>query len=430
MKLVSAAVRPNSFPDYKALVCIFLYGGNDAFNTIVPINGTKRTDYVTSRGGLALDAASLLQLNPLAGGAPSDGATYGLHASMPEMRNLFNTDRKAAIIANVGPLLFPTTQTGIENGTVALPPQLFSHDDQSNFWQTSRPDDASANGWGGRIADLLYAGNVGQQIPMSLTMDGQNLFQRGAIVSPYDVSPYSDGVDVLEYPTWSDNQAGATAVNALLGGGQVNAFERGYAAKMSSAIANYTTVNNALNGAPALRAFPDTGLGRQLEKVAKMINIRSTLQMQRQIFFVTMGDFDTHSEQITRQASNLAELSAAVDTFYRCMVDLGLANNVTAFTASDFGRTLSVNSDGTDHGWGGHHFAVGGAVQGGKFYGTMPSLKKDNNPDDAGEGELIPTTSVDQYAAKLASWFGVDAGGIADIFPNLTRFPAGMVNFI
>ena len=442
LRLVAAAAnaRRYAFSDYKALVCVFLYGGNDSFNTIVPLSGQARTDYESSRGDLALPVSGLPALTPAAGGGP---ANYGVHPAMTEVAGLFNAG-KAAIVANVGSLLYPITQSQYQNGGVPTPPQLFSHDDQSSQWQTSRPDDANANGWGGRIADLLYTANAGQ-IPMSITLGGSDLFQRGAIVNPYAMDP--SGVTRLNYSddgpeAWilpgNDNTAGTTAYNALIASGtQAHVLERAFADAATRSIANYRIIDPALGDPPTWTTpFQDTDLGNQLQMVARLIGARGALGMSRQVFFVSAGNYDTHSDQSSNQQDNLTQLSQALKAFYDATVQLGIADSVTAFTASDFGRSLAVNSSGTDHGWGGHHFVVGGGVAGQRFYGTMPSLARyddDNpssNPDDTGYGQIIPTLAVDQYAATLARWFGVDGGGIADIFPNLGRFGSADLGFM
>lgn len=440
LKLVAAAAQQSAytFTDYKALVCIFLYGGNDSLNTIVPTSGQPQTDYLKLRGSLAM-TTGLHTLTPEPGFGASDGANYALHAAMPEMAALFNGGQ-AAIVANVGTLLYPTTQNDYQHGLVGVPPQLFSHNDQLSQWQTSRPDDASANGWGGRIADLLHATNSGQ-VPMSVTVSGTNLFQRGTIVNQYAIDP--SGVTAMNYigggpETWIIGDApitdDKTAYNALIASGtQSHVLERAFANVSSQAITNYQLVSAALQSAPALTTqFPATDLGNQLAMVAKLISVRAALGMKRQVFFVSAGNYDTHTGQLSDQQDNLTELSQALSAFYAATAEsaLNVAESVTAYTASDFGRSLQANNAGTDHGWGGHHFVVGGAVQGQRFYGTMPSLKDDNNPDDTGYGQIIPTLAVDQYAATLASWFGVTPTDIATIFPNLHRFSSSNLAFV
>ncbi len=474
LRLISAAAagRRYAFTDYRALVCVYLYGGNDSFNTIVPCDASHYATYQGTRQALALAQADVQAnvLNPLAaqgglpGGLPSDGATYGMHPSMGQvaggnagLRGLFNSG-KAAIVANVGSLLYPITQQQYQSGAVQTPPQLYSHDDQTNQWQTSRPDDANANGWGGRIADMLYSSNAGE-LPMSITLSGENRFQRAASVNQFAVDAYgaafaAAGVDDQGNPvdffqvqgmsfrgdgpeSWvvgNGNDPGrAAAYDALRASGtQAHVLERAFADTANRAIANAALLNAAMTGTRLTTPFPDTDLGNQLAAVALMIKVRAALGMNRQVFFVSVGNYDTHGTQLTDQADNLQQLSQALAAFHAATVEMGVADGVTAFTASDFGRSLAVNSDGTDHGWGGHHFVVGGAVRGQRFYGTMPSLAQydeglpnNGNPDDTGYGQIIPTLAVDQYSATLARWYGVDASGIADMFPNLGRFAAG-----
>jgi uncharacterized protein (DUF1501 family) len=453
LRLVAAAARQSAyaFNDYKALVCVYLYGGNDSFNTIVPYDATHYGLYANLRQGLALAQTALQNnsLNALAasgglpGGVPSDGGSYGLHPAMSDMsasggnqglRNLFNSGQ-VAVVANVGTLVQPVTQMQYQNGTASMPPQLFSHVDQQSQWQTSRSDDTSANGWGGKVADLLYSANSGQ-IPMSISLSGNNLYQRGAIVNQYAIDP--SGVTAMSYlgngpESWiiGDDDDGVTAYNALMASGsQTHVLERAFANSATRAITNYQLVGNALNGVTLTTPFPATDLGSQLQMVAQLIKVRSALGMSRQVFFVSTGNYDTHSGQIADQQDNLAELSQALAAFYAATAELGLADNVTAFTASDFGRSIEANSSGTDHGWGGHHFVVGGAVRGQRFYGTMPSLLADNNPDDTGYGQIIPTLAVDQYAATLASWFGASNSDIATLLPNLGRYTAVNLRFL
>lgn len=454
LRVLAAAANQYVFPagDFKALVCVFLNGGNDSFNSIVPFTNPAYADYRTSRmvliadGGIAFDQATLSAnaLTPLAasgglpGGLPSDGASYGTHPALAGLRGLFNSGQ-VAIVANVGTLLHPTTQAAYQNGSVAVPPQLFSHSDQTIYWQTSRPDDANANGWGGRIADRMQAANAGA-IPMCISLSNNNLFQRGDLVDAYSMSP--GGVEMMSYlgggpESWvigapGSNAAGIAAWNALMTEGtQQHVFERAHAARMRNAVDSYEIVDAALDGAaPLTTVFPDTPLGRQLRMAAQLIQVRGVLGMSRQVFYTSVGNYDTHNYQVDDQHANLNQLSQAIAAFHAATVELGVADSVTTFTASDFGRSLAVNGDGTDHGWGGHHFVVGGAVRGRRFYGAMPSLRASNNPDDTGYGQTIPTTSLDQYAATMAAWFGVSASDIADIFPALARFDTPNLGFL
>ena len=436
LQLVAAASRGSGKGDagYKALVCVYLFGGNDSFNTIVPHSAPHYAQYLASRPAMALTQveAAALPLNPqavqpgLPGGPARDRNDVvigcGLHPGMGALQTLFN-NQKAAIVANVGTLLGPITQAQYQGGIVARPPQLFSHEDQTNFWQTSRPDDANADGWGGRIADLLHADYPGQDLPMAISLSGQALFQRGATVDQYVMNPY--GVEQLAYLDTYQNELGVQTFHALNEQNiQSHMFERAYADATRRAIDTYETVNAALanDPTPPATVFPDTNLGAQLRQVANLISVRGALGMQRQVFYVALGGFDMHDSQLDVHPGLLTDLSESLAAFHAATVELGVENSVTAFTASDFGRTVSTNGDGTDHGWGGHHFVVGGAVRGGRFFGTMPSLVQNANPDDAGYGQIIPTTGVDQYAATLAAWFGVGPAGIADIFPGLALY--------
>ncbi len=478
LRLISAAAaatRGSPPGDYKALVCIYLGGGNDSFNTLAPCDAPHHAVYAATRPGLALAQADLLAnaLNPLPfadglpGGPPSDGASYGMHPSLGAvpggnagLRGLFNNG-KAAIVANVGTLLYPISQAQYQNDSVPKPPQLYSHDDQTNQWMTARPDDANAEGWGGRVADMLYTANAGA-LPMSITMAGSNRFQRAAIVNQYALDSWNaaaqaagvdeDGnpVDFFSVPgvsfrgngpdSWllPEDPARTAALDALhAAGSQANVLERAYAETSNRALANATLLNAAMNGVRLTTRFPNTDLGNQLAAVALMLKVRTSLGMSRQVFFVSVGGYDTHSAQLIDHAANLREFSQALAAFHAATVELGIENGVTTFTTSDFGRSLAVNNLGTDHGWGAHHFVVGGAVRGGRFYGTMPSLAAyddsdpaGSNPDDTGYGQIIPTLAVDQYVATLAAWFGVDASGIADILPNLGRFSSANLRFL
>jgi uncharacterized protein (DUF1501 family) len=448
LQLVAAATRAAQggvFADYKALVCVFLFGGNDSFNTIVPFDAPHYATYAATRPAMAVPqaAASANALAPQAagGGLPggaSDGGSYGLHPAMPQLRALFNQQR-AAIVANVGTLLGPITQAQYQANPSLAPPQLFSHDDQANFWQTSRPDDANADGWGGRIADLLYAGNPNQQLPMTMSLSGQSLFQRGSTVDQYVMQPCHENscsVDRIDYLPRYQNEPGAATFHALHAAGtQAHLFERAYGSATRRAIATYQRLGQVLGSLPAWTTpFPASSLGGQLRQVANLINVRGAgpggLDMRRQIFFVGAGGYDTHDTQEDTHAAILGDLSASLDAFYKATEQMGVANQVTTFTASDFGRTLSTNGDGTDHGWGGHHFVLGGAVRGGRFFGQMPSLLQAGNPDDAGYGQIIPTTGVDQYAATLASWFGVPNGDLDLLFPRLGEYDTANLGFM
>lgn len=450
LQLVQAATRVANytFPDYKALVCVFLYGGNDGFNTVVPVSGTARTGYVTVRPTLALPAGGLHALNaPTSGlGSPGDGSSYGLHASMPELAALFNAG-KSAVVANVGTLVAPVTKAQYQNGHPALPPQLFSHADQSAYWQSSPPTNAPVTGWGGRIADLVTSANPAN-IPTLTSLGGQDAFLRGQSVNGYVMNSY--GPNVVNFPyELSGTEALKNTFNALQAAGQANVLERTFGASMRHSMSTASLINTTLNvaGMPDFDSY-FTGtdrIGSQLKTIAKLIwaannNISGYTGLKRQVFFVSADGYDTHSDQLNAHVGLLTELSKSLSGFHNALGSVSLANAATTFTASDFGRSLSNNQNGTDHGWASHHLVVGGAVQGGKFYGDnlagtgaaqMPSLNPSaSNPNDGGYGQMIPTTSVDQYTATLARWFGLSDSDIALITPNLSNFTTKYLGFV
>jgi uncharacterized protein (DUF1501 family) len=417
--------------DYKALVCIFQYGGNDSNNVLIP-RGTGYNAYAAARGTLALPSASLLPITPLSG---AGGGTWGLHPSLTGLRNLFN-QQHMGLIANVGPLVAPVTKSEYDAGTAALPPQLFSHSDQTVHWQTSLPDQPVRSGWGGRVADLMQSLNTGSQISMSISLAGNNTFQVGNAVTQYQVSPggtvglgwYYDGNQ------WNHPQS--TAVRSLIAQSYGNLFQRGYRDVFQRALDQDRILSAALDAAPHLTTvFPDTDLGSQLAMIARLISVREALGLRRQVFFCATGGYDTHdgqvgaTAQVGAHADLLTELDGALSAFYAATVEMSVANSVTAFTASDFGRTYENNGEGSDHGWGSHHLVLGGAVSGGRIYGTLPTLAIDG-PDDSGDGRWIPTTSVDEYSATLARWFGVAPSDLSLVFPNLGRFNTPDMGFL
>jgi uncharacterized protein (DUF1501 family) len=416
LRRVAAAVAPASGADYKALVCVFLYGGNDSNNMLVPYDATDYASYASVRQGLALPQNTLLPINLLAGG---DGRLWSLHPTMGGLQSLFSR-QQMAILANVGPLVAPVTIDQWNNGTAALPPQLFSHSDQTLHWQTSIPDQPPATGWGGRVADMLRALNGTAQISMSMSLAGTNTFQVGNFVSQFQVQP--GGTPGLDNYTTDPTDPQSNALRALLQASYGNLFQSGYRDVFQHALSNDLLLQSVFASLPPLQTqFPQTDLGVQLQTVAQLIEARTQLSQQRQVFFVATGGFDTHGGQLPAQVQLLQEVNDALSAFYAATVEMQVQNSVTAFTASDFGRTFLSNGDGSDHGWGSHHLVVGGAVQGGRLFGRVPTLAIDG-PDDTGDGRWIPSTSVDEYSATLAKWFGVSATDMPTVFPNLNRF--------
>jgi uncharacterized protein (DUF1501 family)/glyoxylase-like metal-dependent hydrolase (beta-lactamase superfamily II) len=403
--------------DYKALVCVFLFGGNDANNMVVPID-SRYAAYQTMRGPVALAPGALL---------PAGASGYGLHPALTTIQRLYS-EQRAALTLNVGTLVQPTTRSELDN--IALPRNLYSHSDQTQQWQSSDPN-GGGTGWGGRINDVIAALNSGA-LPPGITVNGGNaLFLSGPVTKGVNFSNAgSFGLD-----TFGSGQAMSARVDSLQ---RLLTFDTGL--KLVSAANGVLEdsfeaaeeINAALNSAPPLPiAFPGSGLGQQLAQVAQIIAVRSALGMTRQIFFAGMGGFDNHEDLLNRHQDLMATFNGAVGAFMDTLDVWGVTNQVTLFTESEFNRTGNANANvGTDHAWGGHHIVMGGGVQGGQTYGVFP-VHQLSGPDDAGNrGNWIPTTSLDQYAATLGSWFGVADADLDQIFPNLRNFPTRNLGFV
>jgi uncharacterized protein (DUF1501 family) len=402
--------------DYKALVCLFLFGGNDANNVIVPRDTAGYASYAAARGTLAIPQNTLLPLTLLNG----DGRDFGFHPNLVELQALFNQG-KLGLVSNVGTLVAPITRAQYLAGGAAVPSQLFSHADQSVQWQTSVPDQISRTGWGGRLGDVVHSLNGNSQISLCISIAGTNTFEVGNTVIPYTVSQ-NGSIGLAGFDGSANANVRLQAFKDLLALPHNNLFEQAFADTVSRSIAANELLTAALAGVPTFQTvFPNTSLSNQLKMVAKLISARTNLGMQRQIFFCAVGGYDTHGDQLAGQANLLTELSQGMNAFYAATNELGVGQNVTAFTASDFGRTYPTNGTGSDHGWGSHQFVLGGAVQGGRLFGTFPTLAV-NGPDDTGQGRWIPTTSVDELAATLATWFGVSSSNLSTVLPNIGRF--------
>jgi uncharacterized protein (DUF1501 family) len=424
-----AARAATTQSDYKALVCIFLAGGNDSNNMIVPIDTAGYANYAAVRANLALPQAQLLPIAE-AGGA----LNYGLHPALPGLQSLW-TAGNLAVVANVGTLVQPLTKTQYQSTTTQKPATLFSHIDQQHEWQASVSNAPSTTGWGGRLAEQLSSLNVNSSIGSMISTGGNNLFVTGA-ASQALVIPTSGSFGLSGFGSSSADAARRAALVQLLGmdqGADLVSAAQGVVntALSSSAVLNPILTASNSSVAQYFSALTANGLAQQLLAIAKVIEARSALGAQRQIFLATLGSFDTHTDQINTQQTLFAQMDPAITAFQNAMAALGTLNNVTSFMISDFSRTFSPNTGGgSDHAWGSHHLAFGGAVHGGKIYGTLPTLALGGPSDEGTLGRWLPNYAVDQYAATLATWFGADSSALAAVLPNLAAFTPGNLGFI
>jgi uncharacterized protein (DUF1501 family) len=454
LRLIGAVANPSNGPfappsssalqtDFKALVCLFLAGGNDSNNLIVPTDSATYAAYASGRGALALPQSALLPITPKS----SDGRTWGLHPSLgtnPDgsanggIKALFDQG-KVAVIANVGTLAYPLTQSLYNSRPDLRPLQLFSHNDQQVEWQSSIADKPFTTGWGGRLADLTNAFNSNNKISMAITLNGQNSFQVGKNVAQYAVS--TSGAIALTGNGTGNNTNGyrTSALTDALAMQNMNLFETAFGGVTNSALNSSALLSSVVTGTSPFATYftgLNSSLSQQLHMIARLVNAQTQLGLKRQVFFARIGGWDLHDNQVTAGATStgahanlLRDVSQSVTAFYNSLNSVGAQNQVTTFTASDFGRTYNTNGDGSDHGWGSHHLVVGGAVSGGNVYGKMPTFAI-NGPDDTGRGRWIPTTSVDEYAGTLAKWFGVSATDMPVVLPNLSRFASPDLGFL
>ncbi len=425
---LSALAQSATGADYRALVCLFMYGGNDSNNMLIPYDPAAHSRYAAARSNLGLARDTLLPITP----SNTAGVSYALHPSMTGMAGLFNGTAtrtpKVAWVANTGPLVVPTSKAQWQARSVPLPDNLFSHSDQQSQWQSATYERPS-NGWGGRLAERLVPdGSINRGYSV-LSVTGGNLWETGdASLSAYKVSSSGRfGFDFYN-PTGTDPLS--LAITQTLADTHQHLFEQGFVDVMGRSIEVQRILTQALQGTTLATVFPDTGLGNQFKMVARLIAARDKLGLKKQCFFCSIGGFDTHGEdQLTRQAQLLGEISAAVSAFYLATEELAVADKVTTFSASDFGRTFTSNGQGSDHGWGAHHFVVGGAVQGGKLFGTFPEHVVGGPNDSGNQGNWIPTTSTEAYAATLGRWFGANDTVLGQVFPRLGNFN-GNVGFM
>jgi uncharacterized protein (DUF1501 family) len=433
---LAAMAQSTGTSDYKALVCVFLAGGNDGHGTVIATDPDSFAAFTQARSGAPGLAYPLGNLLPIAPKTSQNGRTFALNPYLTGIQNLFSAGR-AAIVANTGTLVAPATKAQVQANSVPLPASLFSHFDQTAAWQAIASNGGSAEhvGWGGSVADLIESMNMNSNsmftcistAGIALFLAGQSSFQLN-VTSAGPIPIYGTAQPLF------GQTAGTDALQSILTADETNLFAKEYEVVINRSMQAQATLASAMLPAgtggvpnppqyldPITNKLTNNNLATSLQTVARIIGGRASLGVQRQIFYVTLGSFDTHDGQAAQHARLLTQLGQAFEYFDGLMVSAGVGSQVTTFTASDFGRTLTCNSDGTDHGWGSHHFVVGGAVAGGDMYGQYPVIGP-NQANDVGAGRLIPTTSVDQYAGTLARWFGLSDGQVRQVLPNFGNF--------
>ena len=445
---LSATAGAADTSGYKALVCVFLKGGMDHADTVLPYDqesydalaGIRQnlfSAYNVGSGSSSRDRENLLELIP-DNASDFGGRRFALPQELAPIKDLFDAGN-AAIIGNVGPLIEPTTRTTMDNFTSTLPKRLFSHNDQQSTWM-SQGTEGAQYGWGGRFADAAMGSDVSSNSSFaSIATSGNDVFLSGEIVRPFSAPVGS--ISNINYLTkrWYlgsgyNSDAARQTMKEHFGNRDIpsdNSFVRDHMNYNGRAIDNLDTFIPAIESAPEFAStIPSSSLGKQLNVVARTIAVNSSLNVSRQVFYVAIGGFDSHSGQAQSLPNLHSQIAQAVSAFYSALGEIGMQNNVTLFTASDFGRTTVDNGDGTDHGWGAHHFVVGNAVQGRRIYGTMPEMDLGLESYTQSRGRLIPSVSVDQYAATLGSWFGLSDSELNDALPNLQNFATSNVGFV
>jgi len=413
-------------PNYRALVCVFLFGGNDSNNTVIPMDNTSFAAYSSIRGSLALTAAELTAPITSASGAP-----VAFHGKLPDVASLFSS-KELAVVANVGPLVQPLTRNQYQNQQAGIPLNLFSHSDQQLAWQTSIAQGHSSTGWAGRAADYIASQNINSSnFPPFFSVAGNVLEGTGVSTQPVALAP-GQSLTLAGFNASAASQARLSALNSLLTTGSGVSLVQAADDTLANSISDASALTAALaKGTPLKTKFPTTSIGAQLQQVAEIIQVQSYLGMSRQIFFCSLGGFDTHAGELEAHNTLYPQLSPALAAFYDATQELGVAQNVTTFTESDFSRTFQpTTTDGSDHAWGSHHLVLGGAVQGGQIVGTFPTFELGGPDDTDVRGRWIPTTSIDQYGATLCSWFGIPGSALATVFPNLVNFPTSNLGFL
>lgn len=413
-----ARLNTEQAEDYKAMVCIYLEGGIDSFNMLVP-RDARYSQYATSRSNLALPKNDLLAISPTNVGA----AQYGLHPSLKSIASYFNQG-KACLLTNIGTLLEPVTKDQYDQNKGRFPIGLFSHSDQSNQWQTAIADNRSNKGWAGRMADLMYTVNSNDLISMNVSLSGSNVYQSGVNVVEFTLN--NEGASgIYDYDAdWGTNPAKKDGILKMLQAKYNDPFKQTYVNTFKRALDGNLTFNSAIKEAATITTpFGDNDLANSLKMIARTISVRKKLGFKRQIFYINYSGWDHHDELLDKQKTMLQTLDEAIDSFQKSLQELNIADNALTFTMSEFGRTLSSNGNGTDHAWAGNAMVIGNPVKGKKIYGSFPNLALKSNID-LGNGVLIPDLANDLYFAELALWFGLKPSDLHDVFPNLGNFYA------
>ncbi len=426
LSLIGSALAQSSeyqsINDYKALVCVFLYGGADSFNMFIPATQDAYDRYATSRGGLAIPQESL-KLDA--------SGEFGFNPLLGDLYDMYNSG-KLAVIGNAGNLIAPVNRALFEADSTLIPNNLFAHNHQQEQWLkglSSLPTSLVGTGWGGRMADLLQDANSGASLPPGFSMNGTNYWLPGQTIQPISLHPTS-GLSLLNYLDEASGRSGnagrEAALNQILNLSSNHPMKQQVASSIDLAKSASGQIVNALelntDTGFETEYDPDSRLAPQLRMVARMIKSNQLLGMKRQIFFVGGGGWDTHDNQSPRLEALLTDLNRSMTDFQSTMEEMGLGDSVTTFTASDFGRTLTTNGDGSDHGWGGNYMVMGGAVNGGQMFGSLPSYELGSEDDSSDKGRVIPSLSINQYGAALAEWMGVSSNDLSEVFPDLSNF--------
>ncbi len=416
-----AAVRQAYFgDDYKALICLFMAGGNDSYNMLIPRGNAEYQEYLNTRTNLALRQNDLLNLN-----GTFTGKSFGVHPNMPAVQSLFN-EKKLSFISNTGTLIQPVSKEEYDDKKVPLPLGLFSHSDQINQWQTAQSLNRANIGWGGKLAEMVLELNTSNSISMNMSLSGTNVFQFGNQIVQYSVSPNGNGFGIKGYQGENRlNQARTILIDGLLQHNYEDKYKKTYANVIKESIESQRLFQETLESVNEIQTpFANNRLSNSFKTIARIIRARDILGFKRQIFFVQVGGWDHHDRLLARHNGLIGGVSNALGEFAQALEEINVFDQVLTFTMSEFGRTLTSNGDGSDHAWGGNAMVMGGMIDGGKIFGEFPSLEIDN-PLDLGRGKIIPTLSTDEYFAELAMWFGASPSDLPTILPNIGNFYSG-----